>query len=110
MMHRFGSQPLSLEPYAGASVQLRKEIGVGFAQPLAQYVSKEMMVAVPSPLFVQRDHEQVRVLEVLQGFLAVIPGGHRVTERAAHPVEDGGLEQEGPQRFRLAREQLFDQV
>jgi hypothetical protein len=65
MMNRFGGQPLSLEPYAGASVQLRKEIGVGFAQPLAQYVSKEMMVAVPSALIIQRDHEQVCVLKVL---------------------------------------------
>src|SRR5215204_5656167 len=69
-----------------------------------------MMIAVPSAVFVQRGDEQVRVLEVLQGFLAVIPGGNRVTERAAHPVEDGGLEQEDPQRFRLAREHLFGQV
>src|SRR5829696_9034780 len=99
MMHRFGGQPLPLEPHAGAPVQLRKEVGVGFAQPLAQYISKERMVAVPSAVFVQRDYEQVRVLEVLQGFLAVSSGGHRVTERAAHPVEDGGLEQEAPRRF-----------
>ena len=74
------------------------------SQPLAQYVSKEMMVAVPSAVFVQRDHEQVRVLEVLQGFLTVIHGGHRVTERAAHPVEDGGSRRSG------WREHLFDQV
>jgi hypothetical protein len=60
------------------------------------------MVTIPTPLVVQRDHEQVGVLETLQRRLPIGVPGNGVAQGSAHPIEDGGLEQEGPQLFRLS--------
>ena len=71
-----------------------------------------MVVAVPAPLVVQGDDEQVGPIEVLEGLLA---GGrgveqHGITERAAEPIEDGRPQQEGLHGFGLPLEDLLDQV
>ena len=47
-------------------MQFREEIGVLLVQALAQDVGEEVMVTIPSSLIVERDHEQVCVLEALQ--------------------------------------------
>ena len=81
-------------------------------QPLPQQLGEEMVIAVPAPLVVQGDDEQVGSLEILQGLLA---GGrgveqHGITERAAEPIEDGRPQQEGLDGFGLPLEDLLDQV
>ena len=81
-------------------------------QPLPQQLGEEMVIAVPAPLVVQGDDEQVGVLEVLQGLL---PGGcgvghHGITERAAEPIEDGRAQQEGLDGLGLPLEDLLEQV
>ena len=44
---------------------------MGLAQPLSQQIGKEMVIAVPTPLVVQWDDEQVGLFEIFQGLLAV---------------------------------------
>ena len=93
-----------------------------------------MMVAIPVALIVQRHDKQIGALQLLQNKLAVAPRGlttvrhvtlsrlrgshaqsfsasrHGITQRAAHAVEDGGLEQEGLDVGRLGREHLGRQI
>ena len=47
------------------------ELGMLVLQALVQDVGEELVVAVPAAHIIQRIHEQVRVLEALQDFLAV---------------------------------------
>ena len=81
-------------------------------QTLAQQVGKEMVVAVPAPLTVQRDNEKVAGIEGLQDRLAInLPShgrstgtawrlgfaeSHCVTQRPGQAVQDGSLQQECP--------------
>ena len=53
-------------------------------QSLSQQIRKEVVIAVPAPLIVQRDDEQVGLFEIFQGFLP----GSRVVER--NRIEDCG--------------------
>ena len=69
-----------------------------------------MVVAVPAPLVVERDQEQVRPVQLLEHRLAAGLAGHGVAQRAGEPVEDGGLEQEPAHRLGLPVEDLLDEV
>ena len=71
-----------------------------------------MVVAVPAPLVVQGDDEQVGPLEVLEGRLTGRRGveQHGITERAAEAIEDGRPQQEGLHGLGLPLEDLFDQI
>ena len=63
-------QAIVLVPLAGAYVQFGYAArGSALKQSLPQQLSKQMMIAVPTPLLVQGDEEQVGVLDVFQGFL-----------------------------------------
>ena len=65
-------------PLAGAQVEFGEFFG--FSQALAQQIAKEMVIAVPAPLVIQRDDEQVGAFEIFQGFL---PGSRRSQRRTA---------------------------
>jgi hypothetical protein len=69
-----------------------------------------VVVAVPKPLIVQRNHEQVGVLEALQRRLPIGAAGDSVAQGPAHTPEYGGFKQKGPDLFGLSMEHLFDQV
>src|SRR4051812_26302494 len=94
---------------------------------MAQDIAKEMMVAIPAPLVVERDEEQIGPLQLLHDEVAVclvvrgwsvfpiprLPTPYpqdRITQRPAHPVEDGGLEQKLLNMRRLAVKDLIHQV
>src|SRR5215203_7446638 len=102
MMNCFGDQLPLLEPSAGLAVQFRDEIWARLLQALAQHVHEEVMVTIPAPLVVQRNHEQVGALETLQCRLPISMSGNGVAQGSTHPIKDGGFEQEGTQLFRLA--------
>ena len=81
-------------------------------QSLPQQFGKEMVIAVPTPLVIQRDNEQVGVFEIFQGFL---PGSRRrtqnsVTQRAAHAVKDGCAQQKSLDAFGLLLQDFFNQI
>ena len=68
------------------------------------------MIAIPPPLIVERNDEQVGALEGLQHRLPGLPPGNRIAQGAAHAVKDRGLQQEAPDVPGLTLQDLFDQV
>ena len=75
VLHRFGNQSLPLVPHAGAAVQAGHRFGRHAArQPLPQHLGKQMMVAIPLALIVQRHDKQVGALQLIQDELAVANG------------------------------------
>ena len=69
-----------------------------------------MMIAIPLALVIQRNDEQVASLQGLQHPSAVFLAGDGIAQRAAQPVEDGGLEQEAADTFGLTLQDFFDQI
>ena len=64
-------------------------------------ISKEMVIAIPVALVVQRNDKEVAPLQSFQLRAAFILTGDGITQRATQPVENGGLEQEVWNRFGL---------
>ncbi len=98
------------EPLRCASVEIRREGGVGDAQLVEQHLSQQRVVAEPLAIAAQTHHEGVRHLQGLQELLAPrVVGQHRGQVRA-DPVDDGGLGQEVPDLPWLAGQHLLEQV
>ncbi|MBV9169576.1 MAG: hypothetical protein JOZ81_05780 [Chloroflexi bacterium] len=102
-----------LVPRAGPALERGDLLAIlARGQPLAQQLGGEVVVAVPAPLPVERDEEQVGAFELGQhvrsGHGRV--SEHRVAERPTQALEDGRPQQEGFDGGRLALENLFDQV
>ncbi len=76
----------------------------------AQRVGEEVVIAVPAPLVVQGDQEQVRAFEGLQHALPVGPAGQRLAQATGELVEHAGVEQEFPDLVRLALQDLLDEI
>src|SRR5438552_4730531 len=97
MVKRFNLQSMVFIPYAGTTMQFGHiphlifcRRGASLLQSLSQQIREELVIAVPTPLVVQRDKEQVGAFDILEGCL---PGNRGVqqngiTKRAAQPVED----------------------
>src|SRR5690348_4923466 len=79
-------------------------------KPAAQKFSKEMMVAIPVALVIQRDEEQVALLQLLEHVLTIRALRHSIAERPTELVKKRGVEQEGLSAFLLPLEDLFGQV
>ena len=108
--HRFGHLPVPLAPLGGARQQLGDLLGSRLMEAGLQQVGKEMMIAIPAAIVVQGHDKEVAPLQPLEHLLAVRTApGDGVAERAGEPGEDRGLEQEGLDLLRLAREHLLDQ-
>ena len=75
-------------------------LGLLVEQARPQHVGEEVVVAVPPAAVVERDQEQVAPLQGLQHGLATVLAGDGVAQRAAQPVQDGGLQQEVAGRAR----------
>ena len=57
-------------PFAGMDVQPGDSFsGELLLQTLAQQIAKKMVIAVPAPLVIERNDEQIRALEIFQGRL-----------------------------------------
>ena len=69
-----------------------------------------MVIAEPAALVVEGDDEQVLALQLLEHLRRVIALEHRVAERGAHGLEDGGPEQELELRRLHAAELLGPQI
>ena len=55
-------------------------------------VGKEVMIAIPVALVIQRNDKQVASLQGLQQRVAFLLAGDGIAQRATQPVENGGLE------------------
>jgi len=62
--HSFDDLPFALIPYARAAVQGRNLVGLGLLKPATEQISEELMIAIPMPLIVQRDQEQIGLFQV----------------------------------------------
>jgi hypothetical protein len=83
-----------LVPLAGAAVQHADVAGAFGQQSCVEDVGEEAVVAVPAAVVVQRDQQQVAPLQRLQhrsARPAVGRAGDRVAQRAAQPLEHGGV-------------------
>ena len=75
-----------------------------------EHIGEKMVVSEPLARVVQRHDKEIGPLQRLQGRRSVASTGHRVAERAAKPIEDGGLEQKVADRRGLAAQHFVDQV
>ena len=113
VLEGFDLEAVGLIPVAGSEVVVIHASGRerGLA-PLTQQIGEQMVVAIPAPLGIEADDEQVCPIEVFEGLLT---GGrgieqHGITEGAAEPIEDGRPKQEGLDGFGLPLEDFLDQV
>src|SRR5664279_2377051 len=69
-----------------------------------------MVVAVPAPLFVQGNQEQVGAVDLVQHVAGVGASRDGVTQGGVESVQDGGLHQERQQVGRQRGEHFLAQV
>jgi hypothetical protein len=81
-----------LVPLARPPMKLRDAVGLLVRQARPKNVGEELVVAIPAAAEVERDQEQVAAIERLQHELATALAGDGIAQRAAQPVQDGGLE------------------
>ena len=75
-----------------------------------QQPGEHLVVAEPRPCPVQRRHERVRGLQVLQCPLGALVPGQQARQLPVHPVEDGRAQQQPPHLLALPLEYLGQQV
>ena len=80
--------PPLLVPGRSTRVQPGDFCGMGCPQPGAQDLGEQRVIAVPAPLVVERDDQEVGALQLLESRLAVAPSGDRLAERSAQALED----------------------
>ena len=73
-------------------------------------VGKEVMIAIPVALVVQRHDKEVAPLQGLQLRGASFLAGDGIAQRAMQPLEHSGLEQEAADTLRLPLQDLVDQI
>jgi len=78
---RLGQGAGSGVPPGGGSMHLRHPVRALGHQTRLQRVGEQVVVAVASTLVVERDEEQVALLELLERSRAVAPPGHGVAQR-----------------------------
>src|SRR5512136_1884241 len=106
MVKSFGLMTILFIPPAGTTMVFSHTFSFicrRRCQALPQQIAKEMMIAVPMPLVVQGDDEQISVFEILQGCLPGSQGGehHGITQGAAQAVKDGCAQQKSLNAFGL---------
>src|SRR5215207_714566 len=110
---RLPNRPLeescALQPHASPSSQGRHQIGLAALELVEQQLGEEMVVAIPLPLLVQGNHEQVGAGELAQEHSRILPARHRVAERTRYRPQDRGLEQKLPHFLGEASQNLLSQ-
>ncbi len=105
VLHGLLEQADRLEPVRGPAVQLRDHVGLTLVQLGGEDVAEQHVVAVPLPLAVEWDDEEVASLDRLQGSCRSRTSEDRVAERTAQALQDRGP---GEEALPLPRERLQD--
>ncbi|MCY1418164.1 hypothetical protein D9M71_337150 [compost metagenome] len=87
--------------------QLAREAGLFPFQDATQEAGEQVVIAEPAVFGVQRDQEQVGLLQLVQHGLAAAAPGEGIAERRAQLVEHAGLQQEAAGVFGLPVQQVF---
>ena len=101
---------LLLEPLSRREVQGGDRLGRDPPQLEPQEVGEQVVVSKPRSRDVQRGHERVRVVELLQPAFGARSPGQVVRQRSAHPIENRGPQQQLTHLGRLVLDHLRDQV
>ncbi len=91
-------------------MQSGDEVRATATQLALQQVGEEVMIAIPAPLVVQRNKEEVGRQQALQQVGAVAAPGHGIAQVAVQPGQNRGVQQELLHRGRLAGQHLLGQV
>src|SRR5919112_1892277 len=110
VLDRIGRKTILFVPLARALMEDRYLIWLLRHQMRTENFGEEVMVTIPLASVIQRHNEEVAPLESLQHHSGVLLVGDGIAQRATQPVENGGLEQEIPDTFGLALQDLFDQI
>ena len=73
-------------------MQRRDLLGLLGPQMRREHLGKEVVIAIPLALVIQRHDKEVAALQGLQPRLAVRLAGDGLAQRPTQPVENGGLE------------------
>src|SRR6266508_5797611 len=110
MAHRITDQSILLVPGSGLSMQFRHPLGIDGLQAGEEQIGKEMMVAIPVALLIERDQEQVGSFQVFQHLLSIVAIGERITQWATELLKNRGLEEESSHIVGLSLKYLLSQV
>src|SRR5258708_9135191 len=94
MGDRLGAEAVLLVPAAGTQVQVRDQRRGCLPQTLAQGLSKQLVIAIPAPVVIEGDQEQVSMLQQVELSLAVMLCTHSITQGGAPAIQERGLHQE----------------
>ena len=103
-------QAIGLTPGGRPDVQPRHQPGLASLELGPQQLAEQAVVAVPGTAAVQRDHQQVRVLQRLQDPARPLGVEDRVAQRPRHPLQHRGAGQEDHLLRRELGQQLRAQV
>ena len=103
-------EPMADVPPGGHPVQLADLIRRRAAQLQLQQAGEQPMVAEAGPRRVQRHHERVRLLQVLQDPLPARTPRQRIGQLAADPLQYRGPQQQPPHLLALPLQHLGQQV
>jgi hypothetical protein len=91
-------------------MESRHSVGILVKEARPQRVGEQVVVAIPPALVVKGDQEEVAAIQPLQDCPTITASGDGIAKGSRQPVEDGCLEQEGPNVLGLAREHLVGEV
>ena len=69
-----------------------------------------MVVSVPLAACVERDHEEVPAIEILEGGLTAILSSDGIAQSPRHPIQDAGRKEEPAHVVGLALQHFLDEV
>jgi len=110
MLYSKSHEPMLSIPGTGSTMKLCFSMLGGPSQLMEQDVGKQMVIAIPLSLLVERYDKQVGSLQVFQDFLAILLTKHCIAEWPAQTIQDGCLQQKVLYVFRLSRKHFFDQI
>jgi hypothetical protein len=87
-------QPVGLTPDRRSGVQFRDQLGLTLLQLGPEQLAEQVVVAVPLPLPVKRDHQQVGVLQRLQHPARPAGSQDHVTQRPRQALQHRSPSQE----------------
>ena len=93
-------------PGARPPVQDRDQLGLGRGQFVPQHVREQMVVAVPLPLLVERQEEQVGPLQLAEEAGRALAIDDGIAQVGRQPFKERRAEQEPSERWWLRVQQL----
>ena len=106
----FGQTALFFTPAGRDGAQLRVGVGFSAAQFGLQKVGEQMVVAVPAPLIVERNQEQIAALHFIQQQGAAVVLHQRIAQPGGEPRQCRGAQQKTLNLKRLNAEYGLEQV